>query len=130
MNGKALKRYLYRSRLVADVSCVSAIIQTARPFNAAHGITGVLIFDGERFVQCIEGPPEDMDGLIARLKKDPRHADFEPLGESWPHDTRLFATWAMGYGFWEDEGKNTLIALTPASGFAGVMQLLPSLDIA
>jgi hypothetical protein len=129
MNGKTLKRYIYRSRLVAEVSCVSTIIQTARLFNAAHGITGVLIFDGERFVQYIEGPPDEMDCLITRLQNDPRHADFEPLGESWPHHTRLFDTWAMGYGFWEDDGENSLIALTPTNGFAGMMEILPSLDI-
>ena len=71
-----------------------------------------------------------MDGLIARLKKDPRHADVEPLGESWPHDTRLFATWTMGYGLWGEDGENTLADLTPGNGFAEVMKLLPSLDIA
>lgn len=43
------------SRVLLDV-----LVEDAKRFNRSAGVTGVLMFDGERFLQYMEGP---MDGL-------------------------------------------------------------------
>lgn len=64
-----LQCFLYHSELdpAALVACVPDIIKEARRFNAEHQITGVLMFDGHRFAQYLEGMPEKVDLLIDKL---------------------------------------------------------------
>lgn len=98
--------FMYCSVLAPDAgpSCVGAIVKTAREFNGMHGITGLLVFDGERFCQYIEGPAPAMQGLIERLEADSRHRDFTPLhfmrAMAGP---RRFPGWSMGYAEVGDE---------------------------
>lgn len=98
--------FMYCSMLASDAgpSCVGAIVKTAREFNGTHGITGLLVFDGERFCQYIEGPGAAMQGLIERLEADSRHRDFTPLhfvrAMAGP---RRFPGWSMGYAEVGDE---------------------------
>lgn len=94
-----LKQFFYHSRLAPGLrySAVSDIIATARSFNAAHGITGILIFDGDRFCQFIEGPPTEIDGLVERLQADPRHVEFTALIRDALAHERLYPYWSMAY---------------------------------
>lgn len=59
----------------APLSVVGEIARSARIFNAAHNITGLLIFDGMRFCQQLEGRQKDVLALVDRISKDPRHSD-------------------------------------------------------
>lgn len=94
-----LKQFFYHSRLAPGLSypAVNAIIATARRFNAAHGITGVLVFDGERFCQFIEGPPTEIDPLVERLRADTRHVAFTALISDIHADVRLYPQWSMAF---------------------------------
>ena len=51
-----LYEVLYVSTIAPDapVSVVANIARTARVFNAAHDITGLLIFDGQRFASSLK----------------------------------------------------------------------------
>ncbi|NNM76302.1 BLUF domain-containing protein [Sphingomonas sp. ID1715] len=62
--------------------------------NALDGITGLLVFNGERFCQTIEGAPEAIENLVERLKRDPRHEDFAVLDDG-DVPTRRFRSWDM-----------------------------------
>lgn len=97
--GPDIDCFFYHSCLSSDydASCVSAIIKTARAFNAEHGITGVLVFDGERFCQYLEGPRMPVNALITRLEVDPRHAQFTPLMRQPLIGPRLYDGWTMAY---------------------------------
>lgn len=94
-----LSCFLYTSRLTPDspLTSIAAIVKQARELNAIHGITGVLMFDGENFAQYVEGPSLAISALAVKLKSDPRHAEFlmsarlDSLGE------RTFRTWSMGF---------------------------------
>ena len=68
---------LYVSTLTPDepLSVVADIARQARIFNAENGITGLLIFDGMRFCQQLEGKQKDVLALIDRISKDERHSD-------------------------------------------------------
>ncbi len=94
-----LKSLLYVSRLAdeSNASCVSDIIKTARAFNAVNGITGVLVFDGERFAQFIEGEAAAIDALTQNLQRDRRHTEFTILHITPQEDARQFQSWSMGY---------------------------------
>ncbi|MFA9284813.1 MULTISPECIES: BLUF domain-containing protein [unclassified Comamonas] len=91
--------FLYSSRLAPDCDPteVGAIVKVAREFNALHGITGILVFDGERFTQYIEGPGSEIDALVRNLVRDRRHTDFLQLNAGSSLEERRYATWSMGY---------------------------------
>ena len=76
-----LHQILYVSQLAPDQppNVVGRIVTLARSRNAADGITGLLVFDGMRFCQHFEGPPEQVQALMARLNSDPRHTDLRVL---------------------------------------------------
>lgn len=90
------KSLTYTSRAVADLSerNVSDIYQSARHLNALDGITGLLLFDGARFLQIIEGADVAIDDLMARLRRDARHHDIIVRDER-EVEERSFPDWSM-----------------------------------
>jgi len=92
-------------------SDVGAIVRTARRNNAREGITGLLIFDGEHFVHCIEGNDEPVRALLSRVLADPRHLDPCELMRDNAAPHRLFRHWTMGYAY-----EDCLPALRPLRG--------------
>ena len=75
---------------------VTDILATSERNNVAHGVTGLLLFDGERYIQVLEGDTTAVDGLFANISADPRHRRIELLRR---HDipARSFADWRMAY---------------------------------
>ncbi|MET4576801.1 BLUF domain-containing protein [Ottowia thiooxydans] len=96
--------FLYISRLAPDMdsTCVGAIVKQARILNANAGVTGVLGFDGERFVQYAEGPPDAIGALITALASDKRHVDFDLRSQGHGIAERKFSDWQMGYADFEE----------------------------
>lgn len=70
------------------------IMAEAQINNSSASITGVLAYDRGRFVQYIEGPPDRIDALIDRLRRDDRHTGFTVRSEG-PVETRRFPDWSM-----------------------------------
>ena len=91
-----LKTLTYTSRARLDLTDgdLADIHQTARHLNALDGITGLLLFDGSRFLQIVEGGEAAIDNLVERLRKDRRHSAFEVRDERVVEE-RSFADWAM-----------------------------------
>ncbi|QIK77624.1 BLUF domain-containing protein [Sphingomonas piscis] len=91
-----LKSLTYTSLASLDLTGadVDAILAKARELNALDGITGLLVFNGTRFLQIIEGSPPAIDDLVNRLRRDPRHSAFEIRDEREIED-RMFADWSM-----------------------------------
>jgi Sensors of blue-light using FAD len=91
-----LKTFSYTSRARLDLSDedLNDIHQTARHLNVLDGITGLLLFDGSRFLQIVEGPEEAIDNLVERLRRDPRHSALEVRDER-EVDRRSFGDWSM-----------------------------------
>ncbi len=102
-----MKTLLYVSELAdeAPPSVVGAITKAARANNAQRGISGMLIFDGVRFAQLLEGPAEVVDHLLEKLEADWRHVHLRVLSMR-EHGARAhFASWELGY-LWIDEDEN------------------------
>ena len=106
MNDEALHQFAYYSTLSDGfgASCVGAVIKAARAFNATHGITGVLLFDGERFCQYIEGEPQTLQRLVDRIRQDPRHKDVVTLLHAPLAGGRRYPHWSMAFSDVEDDG--------------------------
>jgi hypothetical protein len=71
-----LERIVYVSRAApgTGLDTVFGIIRAAHQRNSQAGISGGLIFLDGWFVQVLEGSPEAVTRLHARLLRDPRHA--------------------------------------------------------
>jgi hypothetical protein len=92
----SLKTLTYTSRARLDLSRrdLADIHESARHLNALDGVTGLLVFDGIRFLQIIEGSEEAIDSLVDRLRRDQRHSAFEIRDER-SVDARSFPDWSM-----------------------------------
>jgi methanogenic corrinoid protein MtbC1 len=56
----------------------------------------MLIHEGDRFFQWLEGPGEALEGLWSSIKRDDRHSDIELLGEG-VTPIRLFSEWDLRF---------------------------------
>ncbi|MFS0736987.1 BLUF domain-containing protein [Sphingomonas sp. 1P06PA] len=73
---------------------VEPILAASRRRNAAAGVTGLLLFDGRRFLQALEGEPDAVRITFDRIAADPRHRAIVRLSER-QIDAREFGEWAM-----------------------------------
>jgi len=88
----------YTSHYLGDINDIEKvladIVATAKENNPKHGITGVLIFDRDRFVQVIEGEKHELDGLLNIIKNDPRHDEIDVIFDV-ETEKQEFAEWNM-----------------------------------
>ena len=92
-----LVRLMYASRATETVrpEVLNAILKKSTHNNPAVGVTGVLCFSGEIFLQVLEGGRAQVSKLYNRIAQDPRHQDVVLLSYD-EIDERSFAGWAMG----------------------------------
>ena len=95
--GPILDTFVYCSRAAGGVDDaeVGRIIELSQRHNVARDITGVLVFGSGVFFQWIEGPPVQVENLIASLHGDPRHYDIVTLDRSVERRARLYPNWEM-----------------------------------
>ena len=95
--GPILDTFVYCSRAAEgiDDAEVGRIIERSPRRNVARNITGVLVFGSGVFFQWIEGPPAQVENLIASLYGDPRHHDIVTLDRSAEKRPRLYPNWEM-----------------------------------
>lgn len=74
----------------------AAILAQSRRNNARARITGLLFFDGKRFLQALEGDPATVDATFARIQADDRHHALVILSNR-QIEQREFGEWAMAY---------------------------------
>ena len=92
-----LVRLLYASRAPKSISAkvVTAILADCQRNNPERGITGVLCYSGEIFLQVLEGGRDAVCETFNAIVRDPRHEQvrllsFEEISE------RRFGGWTMG----------------------------------
>lgn len=76
---------------------VDAILTSSRANNAREGITGLLISDGTRFLQALEGQRNLVEMAYNRIRRDTRHRAAAILS-SRDVDDRQFGSWDMAFG--------------------------------
>jgi len=55
------------------------IVTTAKANNPQHSITGVLFCHNNTFVQVLEGEENELDKVMEKINKDPRHNNIKIL---------------------------------------------------
>lgn len=73
-----------------------AILAQSRRNNARAGVTGLLFFDGKRFLQALEGEEPLVEDTFQRIRGDGRHHAIVVLSDRITDD-REFGEWAMAY---------------------------------
>ena len=92
-----LVRLLYASRAAEPVTAelIDSILRSSHTHNPALGITGVLCYGGDVYMQVLEGGRSAVNNLYNKIVRDSRHREvmlllYEEIAE------RRFAGWAMG----------------------------------
>ncbi|TDN36585.1 response regulator [Hymenobacter sp. UV11] len=75
---------------------LAKLLTQSRAFNAAHGLTGVLLYSHGTIVQLLEGSEANVHAVFARIVHDPRHTNIIKLADG-PATHRLFTQWSMGF---------------------------------
>jgi hypothetical protein len=93
----ALETFVYCSRAAAGVDDaeVDRLIEFSQRRNVDRDITGVLVFGNGVFFQWVEGPPREVQKLVASLHGDARHYDIVELDRSVDKRERLYPGWEM-----------------------------------
>ena len=92
-----LVRLLYASRIVGQITAdvVESIMEQSRRHNGPAGITGILCFSDDQFIQVLEGGRNQVCEMYNTIVRDQRHREirilhYEEIAE------RRFANWTMG----------------------------------
>jgi hypothetical protein len=75
---------------------ISDIVGVSRIRNVSLGVTGALIFAGDRFAQLLEGAESNVVDLQNRILRDTRHSMVTPVQIDL-QPRRLFADWFLQY---------------------------------
>ncbi len=89
---------------------LDAIEATSARHNRTHGLTGFLLFGGQRFYGVLEGPRRRVIGRMERIAVDPLHRRIVIVSED-DITERRFATWTFSRideGAGEAGGPNLL----------------------
>ncbi|MDB4974675.1 MAG: hypothetical protein JWN48_3016 [Myxococcaceae bacterium] len=88
--------YASAARGLLDPVQLGDILAVARRNNARLGVTGILLYHQGSFFQVLEGPPDVLTALYARIAQDPRHAHLVEL-RTREIERASFAAWSMGF---------------------------------
>jgi hypothetical protein len=91
-------------RLVYVSTCVNglhlqdvhSIVASAQARNEKQGISGMLCWSGEFFLQCLEGERDRVTQCFGKIMNDARHHSVELIVSS-PTSARWFSEWGMGF---------------------------------
>jgi len=91
-----LHALVYCSNAVSGLTLaqVDDLARDAAAHNLIAGVTGVLLTDGKRFLQYIEGPEDGVVAAYARITFARSHTDIVELGRT-TGGPRRFPYWSM-----------------------------------
>ena len=99
---EALSRLIYHSRCALHgtpeerAAEVAGILRGSRANNAKSGLTGVLLFDGNHFLQAVEGPLAELERVYETIARDRRHEEIVLIDLSCI-EAREYDAWSMGF---------------------------------
>ncbi|MFP7675472.1 BLUF domain-containing protein [Marivita sp. S0852] len=91
-----LTRLVYYSQRNPSITIdMSELLEVCKRNNAAMNVTGILHYNGNHFLQVLEGGRAEVSGIYHRIASDPRHVNIILMS---CHDVRerIFPTWSMG----------------------------------
>jgi hypothetical protein len=103
-DGTGVRRIIYCSQATADLSPdeLVGLLTQARENNQRAGLTGMLIYCSESFLQMLEGEPETVTATLERIRHDDRHEELRLLMDA-ESPERLFPDWSMGFDHLDED---------------------------
>ncbi len=111
-----MKRIIYCSQATHDFAPdeLVALLEGSRRNNEAAGLSGMLLYSSQSFLQVLEGDPVALATTYARIKVDDRHSNLRLLLDA-EVTAPLFPDWTMGFEHVDDEDlAEELDGFTPA----------------
>lgn len=89
---------IYVSRAARDIGSPNLIeiLTASRARNAEMGVSGLLLFSEDSFIQVLEGGQTAVENVFASIARDPRHHGVTVLVRE-PIKNRNFSGWSMGF---------------------------------
>ncbi|MBC6699198.1 BLUF domain-containing protein [Hymenobacter puniceus] len=89
---------VYQSTAVGHptTAALRQLLNQARANNRQLGITGLLLFSHDSFLQVLEGEQHATEDLFSRIKADHRHSGIQTLSNG-SIQQRIFPDWSMGF---------------------------------
>lgn len=112
-----MKRIIYCSQATSDVSPeeLVALLELSRRNNERAGLSGMLLYSSQSFLQVLEGDEVALQATYARILVDDRHMNLRMLMNA-DVAAPLFPDWTMGFEHVDDEElADDLDGFTPAT---------------
>ncbi|MEM9973938.1 MAG: BLUF domain-containing protein [Pseudomonadota bacterium] len=91
-----LTRLVYYSQRNPSMSMnMQELMATCQRNNAPMNVTGILHFNGNYFLQVLEGGRAEVSSIYHRIAADPRHINIILISCQDVRE-RIFPTWSMG----------------------------------
>lgn len=105
-----LHAFAYVSDAVEGIGAadIDRILAAASSFNRVAGVTGVLMFDGRRFLQYLEGPDDGVASVAQRVINARSHGQIRELARG-EVATRHFPRWTMASARIESEVMRAIV---------------------
>jgi hypothetical protein len=119
MEGRAVKRIIYSSQATTDFTPeeLVALLELSRHHNSAAGLTGILLYCSQSFLQVLEGDPSALETTYGRITADDRHTNLRLLMNA-DVAAPLFPDWTMGFEHVDDEDlAEDLDGFTPETDY-------------
>jgi hypothetical protein len=93
-----VRRIIYCSQATHDVGPeeLVALLELARAKNHRDGLTGMLLYCSQSFLQMLEGEPTALEATYSRIMADDRHTKLRLLMSKDVAEP-LFPDWTMGF---------------------------------
>jgi len=94
----ALHELTYSSLATRDMSHADLLdlLRQAREKNARHGITGLLLYRQQEFMQLLEGERSEIFAMYESICADPRNRNNNLMWDG-PIEQRSFPDWSMAF---------------------------------
>ena len=90
-----MRQLVYISTPSPDATLrLAEILRVSQVNNARAGVSGLLYYNGRRFLQALEGEPVAVATTLGRIRTDPRHRAVVILSDR-DVTAREFGPWAM-----------------------------------
>lgn len=86
---------------------LTALLRQANANNKKVGISGILVYKDDQFVQVLEGEETIIRRLFEKISEDPRHTEISILSQGHIPQPE-FPDWAMGF---RDLSQDDLLGL-------------------
>ncbi len=114
-----MKRIIYCSQATHDVSPdeLVALLELSRRNNEAAGLSGMLLYSSQSFLQVLEGEAAQLHATYDRIIADTRHTALRLLLDAGV-PAPLFPDWTMGFEHVDDiDLAEELDGFTPATDY-------------